>query len=103
MGFRTPDQFPGVTNQEGLILLDESVQPLTVGEFRLDGTDLFARDGVGVFNLRQGGGALPAPTGPGQQLMTDTTNTVRWLTPITSGFGWLANRHGELLVKEFDA
>lgn len=101
MPFRTPDQFPGVTHQEGLVLLDEAVQPLVVGEFRLDGTDLFARDGVGVFNLRQG--ALPAPTAPGQQLMTDNANTVRWLTPIIGGGVWLANMTGELLVEEFDA
>ena len=39
---------------QGTIELEDDGQPVNVGEIRRDGSDLFAKDGIGMFNLRQG-------------------------------------------------
>ena len=52
----TPDRFPGVREDEGVLLEDAGVDPTQVGEIRLNGSDLKAKDGTGVFNLRSGSG-----------------------------------------------
>lgn len=52
----TPDRRPGVSDEEGIILSNEGVDPAVVGEIRLNGTDFKAKDGTGVFNLRSGSG-----------------------------------------------
>ena len=52
----TPDRFPGVREDEGVLLEDVGVDPTQVGEIRLNGSDLKAMDGTGVFNLRSGSG-----------------------------------------------
>jgi len=52
----TPDRRPGESDEEGIILSDEGVNPAVVGEFRRNGNDLLAKDGTGVFNLRSGSG-----------------------------------------------
>ena len=56
----TPDRRPGESDEEGLILSDEGVNPTVVGEFRRNGNDHLAKDGTGVFNLRSGSGLTPA-------------------------------------------
>lgn len=39
---------------QGTIELEDEGPPTAIGEIRLDGTDIKAQDGIGVFNLRQG-------------------------------------------------
>lgn len=53
---RTPDRFPGEREDEGIILEDVGLDPSVVGEIRLNGSDIKAKDGTGVFNLRSGAG-----------------------------------------------
>lgn len=53
---QTPDRKPGKSDEEGLVLSNESIDPAVIGEFRLNGTDIKAKDGLGVFNLRSGAG-----------------------------------------------
>lgn len=48
----TPDRHPGESDEEGLILSDEGVDPIVVGEIRNNGGALKAKDALGVFNLR---------------------------------------------------
>ena len=56
---RTPDRRPGPLYEEGIYLEDATQSPEVPGEFRRVGDDLYAKDSIGVFNLRQGGSALP--------------------------------------------
>lgn len=56
---RTPDRRSGPLYEEGIYLDDAGLQPEVPGEIRRDGDDVYAKDSVGVFNLRQGGSALP--------------------------------------------
>lgn len=50
---RTPDSFPGVREDEGLILLDEGYGvPQSKGGFRYSDGYLYAKDEYGVFNIR---------------------------------------------------
>ncbi len=51
---RTPDRTPGVSDEEGIVFSDESVDPTQVGEIRNNAGALKAQDAIGVFNLRQG-------------------------------------------------
>jgi hypothetical protein len=53
---RTPDRFPGTREDEALIIEDTTTQPAVLGEFRHDAGSLYAKDSVGVFNLRSGSG-----------------------------------------------
>jgi hypothetical protein len=86
---RTPDRSPGASDEEGIILSNEGVDPAVVGEIRLNGTDLKAKDGTGVFNLRTGGSGLTEAQhktllqlihfideGPAEGFTTGTTKTV---------------------------
>lgn len=51
---------PGSTSSAKVILTNSGVDPATVGEVTLNGTDIKAKDGVGVFNLRSGSGLTEA-------------------------------------------
>jgi hypothetical protein len=53
---RTPDRKPGAADEEGIFLSDEGVDPSVIGEIRRNGSDIKAKDGTGVFNLRSGAG-----------------------------------------------
>lgn len=53
----TPDDIQGgTTDADLLILRDAATNPSAVGEFRRNGGDLLAYDGIGLFNLRGSGG-----------------------------------------------
>ena len=90
----TPDRRPGESDEEGLILSDEGVNPTVVGEFRRNGSDLLAKDGTGVFNLRSGTGLTPAAhqtllqlihfidEGPTFGFTTGATKTISGGTPV---------------------
>jgi len=53
---RTPDRFPGIRRDEGLVLADAGTATAETGEFRNNAGTLLARDSTGEFNLRSGGG-----------------------------------------------
>jgi hypothetical protein len=55
---RTPDRNPGVSDEEGIVLSDEGVEPAVVGEVRYNGGAFRMRDGTGVFDPRTGGSGL---------------------------------------------
>jgi hypothetical protein len=52
----TPDRFPGEADEEGIRLEDVGADPAVIGEIRRNGSDIKAKDGAGVFNLRSGSG-----------------------------------------------
>jgi hypothetical protein len=54
---------------QGTIELEDDGQPQNLGDIRRDGTDLFAKDGAGVFNLRSGTGLTPGTHRPLDQLV----------------------------------
>jgi hypothetical protein len=57
----TPDRHPGpIDEDESLLLEDGGVDPTIVGQILRNGTDLKAKDGIGVFNLRSGSGLTPS-------------------------------------------
>lgn len=68
---RTPDRNPGVADEEGIVLSDEGVDPVSVGEIRNNGGALKARDSAGVFDLRSGSGLSPAGHRALDQLVHD--------------------------------
>lgn len=54
---RTPQRFPGVAREDDSIQFeDRGSDPVELGSVWRKGDELFARDDLGVFNLRQGGG-----------------------------------------------
>jgi len=57
---QTPDRRHGPLYEEAVILSDAGSDPADIGELRRVGTDLKAKDGTGVFNLRTGGSGLSA-------------------------------------------
>jgi hypothetical protein len=85
---RTPDRFPGESDEEGILLEDAGVDPAVVGEIRRNGSDFKAKDGSGVFNLRSGSGLSEAAhkallqlihfidEGPAEGFTTGATKTV---------------------------
>lgn len=52
----TPDRRPGPSDEEAVVFEDTATDPTLVGEIRRNGSDLKAKDGSGVFNLRSGAG-----------------------------------------------
>lgn len=97
MPMRTPDRFPGATEQTAVILTDEGQATTVVGELRNNGGELFGRDSAGEFPLRQ---AAQAATAAGQLLGSIDGSTFVAITPVTGSHGWLANDRGELLIME---
>lgn len=63
---RTPDSFPGVREDEGLILSDDGYGiPQAEGGLRYSDGYFYAKDSYGVFNLRSGeGGVGDVPHAP---------------------------------------
>ena len=47
----TPDRFPGVREDEGIVLTDEATDPTTVGEIRNNAGVIRAKDSIGVFDI----------------------------------------------------
>lgn len=93
---RTPDRFPGVREDEGIILSDESTQPSQVGELRNDGGDFYAQDNLGVFNLRQDG-VIVRLISADLTIVAGTTRLHRE-TVIANGVEVTIEDTGELLV-----
>ena len=73
---------------------DVAGAPQEVGEIARDGTDLLAKDGTGVFNLRNTGAALPPATQVGEVLYSVDGATFTVALPITGDGGWLVNDSG---------
>jgi len=105
MSGRTPDSFPGVRLDEGIIL-DPIVSASQEGEMRYISGSFSFYDSQGEFNPRSSGsiqeqtGSLPTPQAVGQVLFALTTASFDRALPITSKNGWLANRGGYLLVRK---
>jgi len=88
----TPDRFPGESDDEGLILSDEGVDPTVVGEIRLNSGVIKGKDSTGVFNLRSGTGLSDAThesllqlihfidEGPAHGFTTGATKTITGTT-----------------------
>jgi hypothetical protein len=57
---RTPDRFPGESDEEGIRLEDVGVDPTVVGEIVFNTSAFKAKDGTGVFDLRSGTGLSAA-------------------------------------------
>ncbi len=58
MGQNTPDRFPGPLLEEEIRLDEGTDDPSQVGAICRKGSDILARDGTGVFNIRTGGVAF---------------------------------------------
>lgn len=97
---RTPDRFPTVGEDEGLILSNEGTQPIEIGELRNDGGRLFARDVDGVYPLRPPG-SVPAPAAACHILTSLDGSTWESRLPVTSSKGMLVNQQGQLMVYQF--
>lgn len=83
---RTPDRFPGESDDEGIVLSDAAADPTVLGEIVRNGNDIKAKDGTGVFNLRSGG-ATPLVHKAGQVAAGSFTGTPKKATvTFTSAF-----------------
>jgi hypothetical protein len=79
---------------DSLLLPDKEADPSLLGEIALNGTEIKAQDGIGVFNLR----ALPVPVQVGEVLYAAVVGVFSVELPITSIGGWLVNNDGILLI-----
>jgi hypothetical protein len=90
---RTPDSFPGVRIEEGLIISDDGYGlPQADGGIRFSDGYFYAKDAYGTFNIRHIASSV------GQVLYSVDGTTFESKTPLTSRHGWLVNRDGILLV-----
>ena len=82
---KTPDRRPGIRYEDDAILFDDRVTDVGSSDrgFYRKGSDLYARDSVGVFNLRQLAAvgvrmdvtfSIPTPTGNSAFVPFDTTD-----------------------------
>lgn len=90
---RTPDRFPGARIEERISLEDQAANPPEIGDIQRNGSDILAKDGTGVFNLRSGTGLTAGSHRALDQLVHELaenryTEVVRSAGQVTDVIEW---------------
>jgi len=93
---RTPDRFPGIREEESLLLLSGTLIPSQEGESAYVSGSFQMKDNLGTFNPRSSG-SLPTPENEGEVLITLNGTNFTSEIPLI-GNGWLVSDTGRLLV-----
>jgi hypothetical protein len=94
---RTPDRYPGIREEEAILLRDEPSEPTDPYSLARVNGKIKMVDDLGEYDPR-GGGALPAANDVGDVLLSVDGSTFTVRHPLTGSAGWLVNDDGTLLV-----
>jgi hypothetical protein len=85
---RTPDRYPGIREEEAILITDSPTEPTEPFTIARVGGKLRVIDDLGPYDPR-GGGALPAATEVGQMLFSFDGSTFQICKPVVADDGFV--------------